>query len=151
MFQEAMNPLSISQERLLVAFDDNGNYPEMFLGFGQIRPLTTTTNQEKDNRNVEFSELASLYVFPEYRRQGVGGALVDELLQRHDASSSSTPTSKVCLLTLRPTVPFFQAHGFSIADDEERAQLPSTLQFEYTAGSILSAFLKNDLVCMIRR
>lgn len=153
MFRQAMNPFSISQDRLLVAYDDEGN-PGVFLGFGQIRPLTTlpTNNEETKQSCVPFSELASLHVFPDYRRQGVGGALVDELLRRHDQKSTSSPSpSKVCLLTLRPTVPFFEAHGFAVADEIERAQLPSTLQLEYLAGSVLSAFLKNDLVCMIRR
>jgi N-acetylglutamate synthase-like GNAT family acetyltransferase len=135
MLKEKMNPLSISQDRLLVVFDD---FDEDLLGFGQIRPLDGV-----------YSELASLYVNPEHRQQGIGGALVRQLLLRHDQVESP---STVCLLTLRSTTPFYEKQGFEVMDqDEIQSTMPSSFQFEYAAGSVVSSLLGNGLVCMIRR
>lgn len=148
MFRQAMNPLSIKQETLLVAYNKE-NEENTVCGFGQIRPL--------DNA---FSELASLFVFPSYRGQGVGSALVTQLLHRHDQSNFKTFRT-VCLLTLRPTSRFFAKFGFQIVDDDKVApeasdtewrlsDLPSTIQLEYSAGSAISFLLGNDIVCMVR-
>jgi len=148
MFRKAMNPLSIKQETLLVAYDKE-NEENSVCGFGQIRPLDDA-----------FSELASLFVFPSYRGQGVGSALVTQLLQRHDQSNVK-PLRTVCLLTLRPTSRFFAKFGFQIVDDDKVApkasdsewrlsDLSCTIQLEYTAGSAISLLLGNDIVCMVR-
>jgi GNAT superfamily N-acetyltransferase len=187
LLQQAMNPLGLSQETLLVVTasseDDKAtktvwsdpkqqrssssssasSWP--LLGFGQIRPL-----------NDNYSELASLYVRPDYRTQGIGTALVQQLLDRHNnhynnnkntkgnksssnlplsSSSSQPPTPtlrppQVCLLTLKPTAPFYEPLGFRVASDVERTQLPISIQLEYKAGQALSAFLGNDLICMIQ-
>lgn len=136
MFLEKMNPLSISQDRLLVAFDDLDEHE--LLGFGQIRPLDGV-----------YSELASLYVKPANRQQGIGGALVQQLLRRHDQVESPTT---VCLLTLRSTTPFYEKLGFECMEqDEIQSRMSSSFQIEYAAGSLISSFLGNSLVCMIRR
>jgi N-acetylglutamate synthase-like GNAT family acetyltransferase len=136
MFDQKMNPLSISQDRLLVAFDDSDE--RNLLGFGQIRPLDGV-----------FSELASLYVKPENRQQGIGGALVQQLLRRHDEVESPTT---VCLLTLGSTTTFYEKHGFELMDELEiQSTMPSSFRFEYAAGSVVSSLLGNGLVCMIRR
>jgi GNAT superfamily N-acetyltransferase len=154
MIQQAMNPLSVSKERLLVAFDDEEDStdtatgdaaaaaPNGMLGFGQIRPLDDL-----------YAELASLYVLPNKRGKGIGGALVQELLSRHDDANEgdvgpSSQTKVVVLLTLRPTAPLYEKYGFEILND--MSEMPLSLQFEYKAGSIVSAFLGNDLVCMTR-
>jgi ribosomal protein S18 acetylase RimI-like enzyme len=133
LFQAAMNPLSLSEQTLLVATSDDSDHT---LGFGQIRSL-----------DADYSELASLYIYPEHRHEGVGSALVAKLLERHDAATS-TRNTKVCLLTLRPTIPFYQPHGFEVQlalDD-----LPQSIQFEHKAGSLVSSLLGNDICCMVR-
>jgi GNAT superfamily N-acetyltransferase len=96
-----------------------------------------------------YVELASLYVLPNRRGKGIGDALVQELLSRHDSKGSNGPTknTEVVLLTLRPTTPLYEKYGFEIVNESE---IPASLQFEYKAGSIVSAFLGNDLVCMKR-
>jgi ribosomal protein S18 acetylase RimI-like enzyme len=147
MMQQAMNPLSISKERLLVAYDDDdeqaskSNGCNLLLGFGQIRPLDDS-----------YSELASLYVLPNQRGKGIGGALIQELLSRHDddkgINKSNNSERSVVLLTLRPTTPLYEKYGFEIV--ENISEMPMSLQLEYKAGSIVSAFLGNDLVCMKR-
>lgn len=146
MISQAMNPLSISKERLIVAFDDEkltdttgeaAAEPDGMLGFGQIRPLDDL-----------YAELASLFVLPKQRGKGIGGALVQELLSRHDAKYDGPKQPEVVLLTLRPTTPLYEKYGFEILNDV--SEIPLSLQFEYKAGSIVSAFLGNDLVCMKR-
>ena len=156
LFSEAMNPLSVSEATLLVASSDGAtdrSVNDDMVGFGQIRRL-----------NDDYSELASLYVLPSHRKRGIGTALVQELLERYenskDSSSGSssgtaaaatatcTDSGKVCLLTLAPTVPFYEPHGFVVVEDT--TDLPTSVQFEIQAGSAISKFLGNQLVCMVR-
>ena len=142
ILQAKMNPLSVSQDHLLIARrDGSAGKDNELLGFGQIRPLTNN-----------FDELASLYVLPEFRRQGVGKALIQELLVRHDErckNNSGAKDKDVCLLTIRPTVSLYQKFGF--IEVEDISSLPTILQMEYKAGSIISKILNNQLVCMVRR
>lgn len=138
LFQGAMNPLSISRENnFIVAFDDTKK-EEPMIGFGQIRIV-----------DEEYAELASLYVYPEHRRQGIGGKLVETLLSRHSTGMNSN--KKVCLLTLEPTTQFYEEHGFRRVTESERRRLPTPVQFEFLAGSVVSSLLGNDIVCMIQK
>ena len=116
--------------------DDDNSTSDRVLGFGQIRPL-----------NGEFSELASLYVLPEYRHQGIGSGLVKALLQRQQSNQEK---SKVCLITLKPTSGFYKSFGFQEVAEDQRKRLPKAIQVEYMAGKALSTFLGNELVCMIQ-
>jgi ribosomal protein S18 acetylase RimI-like enzyme len=148
LFREMMNPLSVSESTMVVAvcssgIDDDNN---LMVGFGQIRSL-----------DDEYSELASLYVDPHYRRQGIGSKIVTSLLARHDNEEEQEKESKrqrpktVSLLTLRPTATFYEQYGFRVVtSDVERRDLPPSLQFEFSAGSMISKVLNNELVCMIR-
>lgn len=151
LFKEAMNPLSISEQTLFVAYnydgsDDNNNKNDSsssLIGFGQIRNLEGNNN---------YSELASLYVKPEYRHQGIGSALVQQLLSKHDNDANAYSRS-ICLLTLKPTIDFYTPFGFVTVNKEDMKQhydLPTSFLLEYQAGTIISAMLGNDLVCMIR-
>ena len=132
LFQQAMNPFSISTKTLLVASEDDS---EELIGFGQIRPL-----------DEEYSELASLYVTPDRRHLGIGSNIVQALVDRHHTDDQH---SRVCLLTLKPTVPFYEPFGFRVANEAERKRLPKAIQLEFQAGNVLSFVLGNDLVCMI--
>lgn len=138
LLQEAMNPLSISKDNnFVVAFDADKN-DESVVGFGQIRHLDS-----------EYAELASLFVRPEFRQQGIGGKLVEMLLARHYADGNSI--QKVCLLTLKPTIPFYERHGFQQVTTTERRLLPLSVQLEFVAGRAISSCLGNEIVCMMQK
>lgn len=140
LLQQAMNPLSVKQENMMVAHEDSN---DDLIGFGQIRPL-----------DEAHAELASLFVKGDYRRQGIGGMLVEQLLERHRRQHQQKPQGnqqKVCLLTLQPTVHFYEAHGFRLAAKSEREALPQSLLLEYMAGSFVSTLLQNKIVCMIEK
>eukprot|EP00978_Attheya_sp_CCMP212_P009347 scaffold22095_cov71-Attheya_sp.AAC.2 len=155
MLSEFMNPLSIAQDTLVVAFDGDDSSSngrgDSVLGFGQIRPLSlaSATATATTTTNPGYDELASLYVIPEQRTRGVGRALVQELLSRHDHDEVHK-NHAVCLLTLGTTVPFYEPFQFNVVSDLNMGSLPSSFRFEYTAGSILSTVLGNELACMIR-
>jgi ribosomal protein S18 acetylase RimI-like enzyme len=153
LFREAMNPLAVSKDRLLVAKvdsaedNDSSDLNDLSMrrlaGFAQIRPL-----------DENFSELSSLYVLPRYRRRGIATQLISALLTRHEDEYKATTQSDgnasrvppvVCLLTLRPTVPLYEKHGFHVVSKND---LPATLQLEFAAGAVISAVLGNDLVAM---
>ena len=143
LLKQAMNPLAVKQERLLVANvvksdDTTMSAGEIALaGFGQIRPV-----------DENYAELASLYVMPGYRRKGIATMLISKLLEQYDAAAEATKQRRmVCLLTLRPTAPLYEPHGFRVIPKQE---MPKALQFEYAAGSFISAVLGNDLICMLR-
>lgn len=149
LFQQAMNPLSIHAEHMIVASDDN----DKVIGFGQIRPLEYT-NTNDDMTVSRYSELASLFVDPDYRRMGIATSIIQKLLERQDDDNrnDNSHSAAVCLLTLRPIVPLYERHKFEIIMDESEIQkLPKAIQLERMAGSMISKFLGNDLVCMIRR
>jgi ribosomal protein S18 acetylase RimI-like enzyme len=177
LFENAMNPLSISKENMIVVYDDFNDetiqqqqqqqrqqqqQPKL-IGFGQIRPIGRSVSNDGTSV-IEYSELASLYVEPEHRHRGIGGTIVDKLMERHrqrqqqqqqhqqQQKPTTTVSSVVCLLTLKPLIPFYESHGFQvIANRDEIQRLPTSLQLEYTAGSFVSLILGNDIVCMIER
>jgi len=162
LLRNAMNPLSLSSQTLLVAtttnknnYTDTANNTNELIGFGQIRPIAGS--------DASVFELASLYVMPDYRRKGIGKGLVQALLARHDTTDDPQQTSILCLLTLRPTASFYEPFGFVIVNDDNTgpkslddrstslSQLPFSIQLEHAAGKALSFILGNDLVCMVRQ
>jgi N-acetylglutamate synthase-like GNAT family acetyltransferase len=136
LFQQAMNPFALSAETLLVASADSDGTNDL-LGFGQIRTL-----------DEQYSELASLYVQPDRRNEKIGSAIVQALLDQHYADEHH---SKLCLLTLKPTIKFYEPFGFRVANEAERKMLPKAIQLEFKAGNALSFVLGNELVCMVEQ
>jgi N-acetylglutamate synthase-like GNAT family acetyltransferase len=63
-----INPTGLDSRRFWVAKLDNGS----IIGCGQIKPHNDGTQ-----------ELASIAVVSEFRRQGVGGAIIRKLLENH--------------------------------------------------------------------
>ncbi len=89
-------------------------------------------------------ELASVWVDARWRGRGVGSALVRRLLRRHEQRGRAL--RDVYLLTLAPTSAWYAQFGFATVDAPER--VPSPMALEVAAGTMLSAVLGNELVCM---
>ena len=170
LIREKMNPFFLSPDNFVVAYQnkvDNQNHPiqteiHTVLGFGQIRALTPMN--EDVTIQKQYYELASLYVLQPYRKKGIGSMIVSELIRKfeneNDNLENKTNLSKqLCLLTLAPTVPFYEQFGFQCVtrttmDDnikkEYERRIPPPLLGEYALGKLVSKILGNDLVCMVR-
>ena len=154
LFLEKMNPYIASLEDMVVMYDDEIRDENNVIGFAQTR-LLGEPKQLVGQERVQYHELASLYVKPSYRNRGVGSEIVRNLLEKFDKKysgrdNSIVETTKhvVCLLTLKPTTSFYSKFGFQICSQNN---IPSPLGVEYHLGRLISFFLKNDLVCMVRR
>jgi ribosomal protein S18 acetylase RimI-like enzyme len=185
LLREWMNPMSVSRDNVLVVHDDEDggmysttNHTTNLIGFGQIRPLSSSSSAPRlfsslsptpsspsaTHTASRYSELASLFVLPPYRHQGIGTAIVTELLRRYDFNSvnhyenqKSNDTSTInslVLLTLRPTISFYERFGFHVMNNSswnDYSHLPTTFLLEYKLGQFISALLGNEIVCMIRQ
>jgi N-acetylglutamate synthase-like GNAT family acetyltransferase len=126
---EKMNPLFLEKSNFLVA-DGDGEV----LGAGQIRPLGS------------FFELASLVVREDARGQGIGSALVNELLELHRAKGWEGDPPSVLLLTIKSAVGFYTRLGFA---EYPIGMAPVPMQMEAGAGSVLAKMATGEsLVCM---
>lgn len=88
-------------------------------------------------------ELSSIYVFPQFRSQGVGKSIVKELLHRH--TQLDRDISQIYALTLRKTLNFYDAFGFQVVEKED---IPSQLKLEIALGRIITMALGEELVCL---
>ena len=84
-----INPIGLKWQRFLVAIDENG----ALIGCGQIKPHRGGSR-----------ELASLAVQKAWRRQGIAGAIIQQLL-----ANESPPVWLTCMDRL---VPFYEQFGF---------------------------------------
>ena len=131
MAAEKMNPLFLQQDRFMVAEVIDAGGTTRLAGCGQIRPLDTETD-----------EVASLYVDPSSRRLGIGTKILTALLRRH---AQQQDAHRLCLLTLKKTMPFYEPWGFK---EVETTELPNTLQMEYKAGQLVTWVLREELVAL---
>ena len=122
LLQEYMNPLSIREEHLLVAYefivDDNKHHdPDNNHNNNNRKLLKATTSKlsstssssptlvgfgqlrpldttanDSDDGTSRNMELASIYVLPQYRRIGIASQIIQALLTRMESSASSPPT-----------------------------------------------------------
>ena len=129
MASEKMNPLFLKPKQFVVA---ETAVDGQFVGCGQIRPITATE-----------SELASLYVVPDWRGRGVGGRIVGQLLASF-VSGGGRPAS-LYLLTLARTTPFYEPWGFEEVAPEA---LPGPMRGEFAVGRVVTRALGETLVGM---
>ena len=127
MATNLMNPLSIRAERFEVATGPDDER----LGWGQLRPLG----------DDGLWELASVFVVPERRGEGIGSAVVRRLLATHAAAGRRV--EDVYLLTLARTRPWYEALGFGDAGD-----VPDALALEAAAGRAVTFALGEELVVL---
>jgi amino-acid N-acetyltransferase len=93
IWQAHLNPLGIHWRRFIVAVDVQGR----IVGCGQIKPHADGSR-----------ELASIMVKPNYRRQGIAGAIILHLLQ-----SETLPVYLTCRSDLRS---FYEQFGFRVLE-----------------------------------
>lgn len=91
-----INPMDLDWRRFLIAADGQGRV----LGCGQVKPHGDGTR-----------ELASIAVWPEYRRRGIARALIQRLL-----AENPPPLYLTCLA---PMQPFYEPFGFRVLAPDE--------------------------------
>ena len=100
--------------------------------------------QERMNSG-QIWELASIYVLPEYRSQGIGSEVVRQLLKHHE--DLGREKSDVYALTLEKTLDWYKHLGMDFALVEKSEEIPSQMSFEISAGNIITGMLGEQLVC----
>lgn len=89
-------------------------------------------------------ELASVWVKPAARHQGIGKELVRQVLQRH--LQLNGPIESVYLLTLQTTTAWYHDNfGFDVVP---QPYVPAQMAFEVQAGKVITGLIGAELVCM---
>mmetsp|Transcript_6208 Transcript_6208/g.9764 ORF Transcript_6208/g.9764 Transcript_6208/m.9764 type:complete len:215 (-) Transcript_6208:200-844(-) len=87
-------------------------------------------------------ELSLVYVIPEWRRMGIGSALVDQVLKRHVATKQRG--RDVYALTLGSTISWYETQfGFAKED-----QVPNAMAVELNVGKAITNIMGEELVCI---
>ncbi|EEH57010.1 uncharacterized protein MICPUCDRAFT_58199 [Micromonas pusilla CCMP1545] len=152
VLSEGMNPLGLDPSRFVVAVDDG----DVVVGFGQVRPWETLSDRADivggivrglglaPNWRGSLLEVASLLVTKDRRGEGVGSAILRELIA--DATADASKETTLCLLTLRGTTSFYERFGFRITEEENT---PRPLMAERAIGNVVAGVIANDeCVCM---
>jgi N-acetylglutamate synthase-like GNAT family acetyltransferase len=120
--QAKLNPRNLHWERFLVAEKDG-----QIIGIRQVKVHAQGTR-----------EIASGFVLPEYRRQGISARLLDELLAREAGTLYTMVSEK--------REAYYEPFGFRQVDAR---QLPTDFRKEYRLGrivtSLMSAFRKERI------
>ena len=139
MLETRMNPTFLNPSNFLVAEEQGpGNAVK---AFGQIRPVA-------GGGDAVF-ELASVYVLPDARNQGLGTQLVARLVQ--EFLSTKSEDTRLVLLALAQTASFYTPHGFQVLPDPTQAGLPPLQVLEFLGGSVVARISRGPgtkLVCM---
>src|SRR6266545_3615449 len=118
--QAKINPRNLHWENFLVA-EENGQ----IVGVRQVKVYSQGTR-----------EVASGFVLPEYRRQGISARLMNEILSREKGT--------LYLMCRDKRAPYYEQFGFRQVNTD---QLPSDFRKEYGIGkiitSLMSAFMKD--------
>lgn len=112
--QAKINPRNLHWQNFLVA-EENGQV----VGIRQVKVHSYGTR-----------EVASGFVLPEYRRQGISARLMNELLARE--------TGPLYTMVNEKWAPYYEQFGFKRVDV---SQLPSDFRKEYGIGRIVTLLL----------
>lgn len=96
--------------------------------------------QEELARRPRLWELSSVYVLPEFRKQGIGSELVHGVLEM---TRNQRRGKDVYALTLAKTVPWYEQLGFTLED-----VIPKPMALEVAAGNVVTKLIGEDLVCI---
>ncbi|MFC1464733.1 MAG: GNAT family N-acetyltransferase [Candidatus Brachytrichaceae bacterium NZ_4S206] len=103
-----LDPTSLDWRNFIVAVDG-----AEIVGVAQIKPY------------ADCREFGSLVVKPAYRNQGIGGRLIEALLQREQG--------EVYLLCASTLAPYYAKFGFTVIDDR---RAPATLRRKLRVASL---------------
>lgn len=120
--REHLDPFNVHWQNFLVAEAN-----DQIIGIGQVKPFPGAR------------ELGSLAVVPEYRRSGVGGAIIHALVARE-----SGPLVLFCLAFRER---YYAKFGF------RRAMLhdvPGSLKAKYILGLVFTRLFRERLIVMVR-
>jgi N-acetylglutamate synthase-like GNAT family acetyltransferase len=112
--QAKINPRNLHWENFLVAEEN-----DQIIGIRQVKIHTGGTR-----------EVASGFVRPEYRRQGISAHLMDEILSRE--------TGTLYLMCRDLRAPYYEKFGFRRVEPD---QLPSDFRREYRIGRIITSLM----------
>jgi N-acetylglutamate synthase-like GNAT family acetyltransferase len=112
--QAKLNPRNLHWERFLVAEKDR-----QIIGIRQVKVHAQGTR-----------EIASGFVLPEYRRQGISARLLDELLAREAGTLYTMVSEK--------RAAYYEPFGFRQVDAR---QLPTDFRKEYRIGRIVTTLM----------
>jgi GNAT superfamily N-acetyltransferase len=101
--------------------------------------------ERKNTRVPQLWELASVYVVPDRRSEGIGRALVRSVLDQH--RDLGRGGEAVYALTLSSTLDWY-AENFGFVSVEDPGQVPKPMAFEVAAGTAISKLMGNQLVCL---
>lgn len=108
---------------------------------GSKRQAELELTRDETVRNYE---LASVWVDPAFRGQGIGTELLRRLLQRH--CQLCGPVSNVYLLTLASTSKWYRENfGFKLVPLED---IPQSMTFEVSVGKVVTGVIGSELICM---
>uniref|UniRef100_A0A7S0SW22 N-acetyltransferase domain-containing protein n=1 Tax=Mantoniella antarctica TaxID=81844 RepID=A0A7S0SW22_9CHLO len=169
IFTERMNPLGLDPSRFVVAVDE----AREVVGFGQLKSWERLSDRSGDllgtlvralgltpNWRGALVELSSLVVVASRRGEGIGSALLHQLVSDAVAAEGTAGGEAagvgagagadedadagvtLCLLTLRATSPFYQRAGFVLIEKE--TDVPRPLQAERAAGGLVAALVAQD-------
>lgn len=112
--QAKINPRNLHWQNFLVAEEEN-----RIVGIRQVK-----THQQGTR------EVASGFVLPEYRRQGISARLMNEILSREKGT--------LYLMCRDRRAPYYEQFGFRQVD---AGQLPSDFLKEYRIGRLITSLL----------
>ena len=112
--QAKLNPRNLHWQNFLVA-EENGNV----VGIRQVKVYSQGTR-----------EVASGFVLPEYRRQGISARLMNALLARE--------TGALYTMVNEKRAPYYRQFGFRRVNVD---QLPSDFRKEYVIGRIVTTLM----------
>ena len=101
--------------------------------------------RRKNSPAPQLWELASVYVVPNRRSEGIGKALVRSVLDQHKEFGRSNEA--VYALTLSSTVDWY-AQNFGFVAIEDPNDVPKPMAFEVAAGTAITKLMGNQLVCL---
>ena len=114
---------------------------------GQRREDRAGLWRDTERETPRLYELASVWVAPAFRHQGIGTELVRRTLQRHCGGSKGNLATNVYLLTLASTAGWYREQfGFRLV--VLPTDIPAQMAWEVQAGKLITGLIGAELVCM---